>query len=99
MDSLCAWNHIAHPKRTKIFPGQKLWVTGEVHGSASSVATASPPATATWIAGTASSYKLRNGDNLWEVAKRLRVKVADLMRWNQLDEDSVLQPGQVLRPG
>jgi membrane-bound lytic murein transglycosylase D len=100
MDSLCAWNHIAHPKHAKIYPGQKLWVSGEVHGPASGPAIASPPATATWIAGNAATtYKLRDGDNLWEVAKRMRVKVADLMRWNQLDEDSVLQPGQVLRLG
>ncbi len=101
IDSLCAWNHIAHPKHARIFPGQTLWVKGEAHGIApvAAAATETRP-TATWVAGNAATtYKLRDGDNLWEVAKRLRVKVADLMRWNQLDEDSVLQPGQVLRLG
>jgi LysM repeat protein len=113
IDSLCAWNHIAHPKHAKIFAGQTLWVKGEGHGAspiqgqlASASSPAATPARAaasadppSWIAGNAATYKLRNGDNLWEVAKRLRVKVSDLMRWNQLDEDSVLQPGQVLRLG
>ncbi len=99
IDSLCAWNHIPRPKHAKIYPGQKLWVAGEAHAPTASTAISAAPATATWIAGNAATYKLRNGDNLWEVAKRMRVKVADLMRWNQLDEDSVLQPGQVLRLG
>ena len=96
VESLCSWNHIAHPKHARIFPGQTLWVKGDAHGIAPAADTR--PA-ATWIAGSAATYKLRDGDNLWEVAKRLGVKVADLMRWNQLDEDSVLQPGQVLRVG
>lgn len=64
-----------------------------------------PAATAArppWAAGVAQpppggTYELRDGDNLWAVAKRLHVPVADLMRWNQLDDDSVLQPGQTLK--
>ena len=100
VESLCSWNHIAHPKHARIFPGQTLWVRGDAHGVAPAVApVADTRPGLTWIAGNAATYKLRDGDNLWEVAKRLRVKVADLMRWNQLDEDSVLQPGQVLRLG
>ncbi len=42
MDSLCAWNHIAHPKHAKIYPGQKLWVAGEARGQVSTAAVASP---------------------------------------------------------
>lgn len=41
-------------------------------------------------------YTVRSGDSLWLISRRLDVRLADLLRWNGLDEDSVLRPGQVL---
>jgi LysM repeat protein len=105
LSQICAWNHIAHPARAKIFPGEKLWVRGEAHvvTRTTAQATAQADPAAAEPAGPSgpavTSYKLRDGDNLWVVAKRLKVKVADLMRWNHLDEDSVVKPGQVLKVG
>ena len=103
LEQICGWNHIAHPAKAKIFPGEKLWVRGEAHAlsdarsEAKVEASAAPAPLAAGNPGT--SYRLRDGDNLWQVAKKLNVKVADLQRWNHLDEDSVLQPGQVLKLG
>jgi membrane-bound lytic murein transglycosylase D len=42
------------------------------------------------------SYTVRNGDSLWLIARRHRVSLRDLMRWNGLDESSILRPGQTL---
>ncbi|OAB56415.1 hypothetical protein AY599_28360 [Leptolyngbya valderiana BDU 20041] len=42
------------------------------------------------------SYTVRSGDSLWLIARRHRVSLRDLMRWNGLDESSVLRPGQTL---
>ncbi len=42
------------------------------------------------------AYRVRRGDSLWKVARRYKVTVADLKRWNGL-ESSALKPGQVLR--
>lgn len=41
-------------------------------------------------------YTVRRGDSLWSIARRHQVTVNDLLRWNELDENSVLRPGQTL---
>ncbi|AKS42030.1 lytic transglycosylase [Wenzhouxiangella marina] len=63
-----------------IRPGQRLMI--EMDGPASPSRTR--------------SYTVRSGDSLWTIARRHRVSLADLMRWNGLDESSVLRPGQTL---
>ena len=44
-------------------------------------------------------YTVRQGDSLWLIARRHQVSLADLMRWNDLAEDSILRPGQTLTIG
>ena len=39
---------------------------------------------------------LEKGDTLWRIARRYRVKVSDLERWNRLGTGTILQPGQQL---
>lgn len=41
-------------------------------------------------------YVVRQGDSLWLISRRHRVGLDDLMRWNDLNPDSVLRPGQEL---
>mgnify|MGYP005845189173 CR=1 FL=1 len=41
-------------------------------------------------------YVVRQGDSLWLISRRQRVGLDELMRWNDLDSDSVLRPGQEL---
>jgi len=41
-------------------------------------------------------YVVRQGDSLWLISRRQRVALDALMRWNDLDADSVLRPGQEL---
>jgi len=41
-------------------------------------------------------YSVRSGDSLSHIANRFRVSVADLKRWNKLDRNRYLQPGQKL---
>jgi len=42
-------------------------------------------------------YRVRSGDSLWLIARRHQVSVDALRRWNDLDNNNVIQPGQVLR--
>ncbi|MGA4575866.1 lytic transglycosylase domain-containing protein [Stutzerimonas frequens] len=44
---------------------------------------------------TPRSYRVRSGDNLWDIAKAQRVSVRDLQRWNNLS-GSQLKVGQAL---
>lgn len=41
-------------------------------------------------------YRVRGGDTLWRIARRHQVDYKQLARWNRIDENEMLQPGQVL---
>lgn len=47
---------------------------------------ATPPAPSTHI--------VRSGDSLWKIARANDVTIADLRRWNRLDRNTKLEPGQ-----
>ncbi len=47
-------------------------------------------------AGGWTTYAVRSGDTLWDIAKRYRVGVAELREWNSL-RTSKIKPGQELR--
>lgn len=42
-------------------------------------------------------YKVRSGDNLSAIAQRYKVKVSDLVKWNQISGQKYLKPGQKLK--
>jgi len=70
--------------RTLIRPGQRLVIETD--------RAVSPP---TAVSAT-NRYVVRQGDSLWLISRRQRVGLNELMRWNGLDADAVLQPGQEL---
>ena len=42
------------------------------------------------------TYKVRSGDSLGGIAQRFNVKTTDLVRWNKLQKQKYIQPGQKL---
>ena len=42
------------------------------------------------------NYTVRKGDSLYLIASRFRITVNDLVRWNQIDKNKILRPGQKL---
>jgi membrane-bound lytic murein transglycosylase D len=42
------------------------------------------------------TYVVRNGDSLWTIASKFRVRLTDLLGWNNLSKRSVIKPGQRL---
>jgi membrane-bound lytic murein transglycosylase D len=42
------------------------------------------------------TYKVRNGDNLWDIASKHKVSVEQIASWNQLDSGEPIKPGQQL---
>ncbi len=41
-------------------------------------------------------YTVRSGDSLYLIANRFRVTISDLARWNKIDKNKILRPGQRL---
>jgi LysM repeat protein len=46
---------------------------------------------------SASTYRVREGDTLWEIARRSGVSVRDLARANRRSQRAALRPGVTLR--
>lgn len=44
----------------------------------------------------ATTYKVKAGDSLWNIAKSHNIKINDLLAWNNLTANSVISPGQQL---
>ena len=42
------------------------------------------------------TYQIRPGDSLWMIANRFNVSIKDLTRWNRINPNTVLHPGQQL---
>ena len=83
---LAAWNGMA--PRDTLSVGQKLvvWARGAA------------PASAPGSNGTTRKlhYTVRSGDSLYLIANRFRITISDLVRWNSIDRDKILRPGQTL---
>jgi len=80
---LQSWNGISDPHKLRI--GQTLTV---FHSPAPSAAKAR--------SGTI-RHTVRRGDSLWSISRHYKVKVNDLMRWNDLSKNAVIQPGQSIK--
>lgn len=83
--SLAKWNGMAPTDPIK--PGQKLVVWKDK-------ATEAQSANAVM---RSIIYKVRNGDSLARIAQKFNVTVNDIAKWNQLDLQKYLQPGQSLK--
>ncbi|MGB5579782.1 MAG: LysM peptidoglycan-binding domain-containing protein, partial [Woeseia sp.] len=86
MRELASWNGMA--PRDTLSVGQKLVVWTR---NAPATATASSNATTRKL-----NYTVRRGDSLYRIASRFRISIADLLRWNNIDKNKVLRPGQKL---
>ena len=41
-------------------------------------------------------YTVRNGDSLYVIARKFRVGIDQIARWNDIDKNKILRPGQKL---
>ncbi len=86
MRQLASWNNMAPTDPLRV--GQKLVVWTD----SPSVATTGGIKNKT----RKIRYKVRRGDSIARIAGKFRVKVADVVRWNRINPDKYLQPGQNL---
>ena len=86
---LAAWNGMAPGDTLSV--GKKLVVwTNAASGPSVS------PATAAGGTTRKLRYTVRNGDSLYLIARRFRVGIDQIARWNNLDKSKILRPGQKL---
>ena len=82
VDELKSWNNIKDPKSLRA--GQQLTVFRN------------PAPAVTKNTGTV-EHTVQNGDSLWSIARKYKVKLNDLMRWNGLGQETVIRPGQSIK--
>ncbi len=84
---LAHWNGIAPKDMLK--PGQKLsiWIKDPVKIQAASQRDAVVRKV---------GYKVRNGDSLARIANKFNVRINDIVKWNSVNPEKYLQPGQRL---
>ncbi len=86
---LAAWNGLAPGDTLSI--GRKLVVWTDK--------SAGPSMSPTVALGNTTrklNYTVRSGDSLYLIASKFRITINDLVRWNSIDKNKLLQPGQRL---
>lgn len=83
-DQLLAWNGL--DAGSFLQPGQELRIFSANAGGSSSAANINRRI----------RYTVRKGDSLYTIAQRFNVSIRDLRRWNKLEGERYLQPGQTL---
>jgi len=72
--------------------GQKLLVRSDMKDA--SLAQSNPKSRK--VKSKKLTYKVRKGDSLYEISRKFRVRVNDLLKWNRIGKNNYLQPGQKL---
>jgi membrane-bound lytic murein transglycosylase D len=89
---LSAWNGMA-PRDT--LPVGRTLVVWTNHSSIADTPRLSPT-TALGNTTRKLRYTVRNGDSLYVIARKFRVGIDQIARWNNIDKNKILRPGQTL---
>ncbi len=87
---LAAWNGMAPGDTLSVGKRLVVWTSAAPAGPATS------PVTATGNTTRKLRYTVRTGDSLYLIARRFRVGIDQIARWNQIDKNKILRPGQKL---
>jgi membrane-bound lytic murein transglycosylase D len=86
---LAAWNGMAPGDTLSV--GKKLVVW-----TSDAAAPRTSPTSALGNTTRKLRYTVRKGDSLYLIASRFRVSINDITRWNDIDQNKILRPGQKL---
>lgn len=86
VSQLASWNNMATSDTLR--PGRKLVAYS---GGASAADSSNNSRTTRKI-----SYQVRSGDSLYRIARRYSLQVNDILHWNNIGKNNLLQPGQRL---
>ena len=91
---LAAWNGMAPGDTLAVGRTLIVWQQGAARSGTSAAATRRAPAAEPLVRRV--NYTVRRGDSLYRIANNFRVSIDDIKRWNSLDSQRHLQPGQRL---
>lgn len=104
VEDLMAWNNIGDPRRIRA--GQVLVLenkTSQAPSSSEAIKEEKTPGTPLKLSDVSSSavsapinYRVKDGDTLWDIARRHGVTISDIQAWNNLSDPSVVKPGDML---
>ena len=86
---LAAWNGMAPGDTLSVGKKLTVWSNADVGPRTS-------PTTTLGNTTRKLNYTVRNGDSLYLIAKKFRISVNQLARWNNIDKNKILRPGQRL---
>ena len=86
---LAAWNGMAPGDTLSVGKTLVVWTNEEA-------APRTAPVSAYGSTTRRVNYTVRNGDSLYTIARRFRVSIDQIARWNNLNQDNILRPGQRL---
>ena len=78
-----------------LLAGKRLLLPGRDNSTIAALAVPASPA-ATVAADADQTCTVRAGDTLWDIARRYRLRVDDLVQWNRLPHNATLRLGQHL---
>ncbi len=87
---LAAWNGMAPGDTLSVGRRLVVWTDATPAGPAVS------PVSSTGSTTRKLRYTVRNGDSLYLIARRFRVGIDQIARWNKIDKNKILRPGQKL---
>ncbi len=86
---LASWNGMAPGDTLSVGKKLVVWTNEEV-------APRTAPTSAYGSTTRRVNYTVRNGDSLYTIARRFRVTINEIARWNNVDQNKILRPGQRL---
>ncbi len=87
---LAAWNGMAPGDTLSVGRRLVVWTNAAASGPAVS------PVSSTGSTTRKLRYTVRNGDSLYLIARKFRVGIDQIARWNKIDKNKILRPGQKL---
>lgn len=77
------WNNLSNPNKLRVGQTLTMFYSPAPGASANQSGTI--------------KHTVKRGDSLWSISRHYKVKINDIMRWNDLRRSAVLQPGQSLK--
>jgi len=93
---LAAWNGMAPGDTLSVGRRLVVWAQEEDRTNTALSTPRTSPAMALGNTTRKLRYTVRNGDSLYLIANRFRVTISELARWNKIDRNKILRPGQKL---